>query len=598
MQNAPVSRAHVPVSDTWDLSKLFPSDAAWEAEFANFKEAIPGLEAWKGRLAEGVSTVAECLKAYFAHEEQGERLGYYAFLRYAEDAGDSANQDRQGRFTSAAVAANAAISYLQPELQALPAELIDACMAATELGEYHIYLEKLFRYKPHILSASEERILSLSGESAQTPRKVFGALTDVDMDFGEIDTPEGLQKLTQSTYGSLIQHQDRKVREEAFVKFHGTMESHKNTLASLYAGSVQKDVFYARVRNFPSALQAALFGDKVPEDVYTNLIKEVRANLDALHEYYELRRSILGLDKLELWDTRVPLVDTIKIDIPYTEAVEIVISALQVLGPEYCNTLQTGLEGRWVDRYENKGKRSGAFSAGSYHGDPYILMNYKSDVIREVFTLAHEAGHSMHSWYSVRNNPFPHYNYTIFEAEVASTFNEQLLFHHLFEIADSREMKTYLLNKRIDDVLATLFRQTMFAEFELRAHQIYEAGEGLTVDKLRGEYRSLLEAYFGPGVAIHEFADMEGLRIPHFYSAFYVYKYATGISAAIALSRNVLAGDTGERDRYFAFLKSGGSAYPLESLARAGVDMSRPEPIRAAIDLFRSDLAELKSLLV
>jgi oligoendopeptidase F len=323
----------------------------------------------------------------------------------------------------------------------------------------------------------------------------------------------------------------------------------------------------------------------------------VREHLPVLHRYYALRKRVLGLSDLAIWDTKVSLVPDVHVITPYESAVETIIGALAPLGSEYTDTLSAGLLGGWVDRYENKGKRSGAFSAGSFVGDPYILMNYKDDAVRDIFTLAHEAGHSMHSWYSSRSNPFQHYDYTIFEAEVASTFNEQLLMDHMLRSAPAGPMRAYLLSKHLDDILATLFRQTMFAEFERDIHAAVESGQALTVESLRSMYRELLTAYFGDAVALPDLLSLEGMRIPHFYRAFYVYKYATGISAAISLSRRVLQGGSAERDDYFTFLRSGGSRFPIDSLSVAGVDMSSPEPIRDAMNVFATRLSELESAL-
>ena len=583
--------------DTWNLTSLYPNDGAWEKAFETFKAGIPTLSLHKGKLAENLSTFRDCLNTYFSHEELGERLGYYSFLRYNEDASNSDHQARQGRFMQAAVQAESEISFLRSEVQSIPDAIMQSYMEDPSIEPFKVYLKKLLRYKPHILSPQEERVIAMAGEANQTAQKTFGALTDVDMDFGVIQTPEEEKTLSQSSYGSLIQHKDRKVREQTFVQFHNHFESHKNTLASLYAGSIQLDVYQAKVRNYSSSVEAALFPDNVPVEVYRNLVNTVRENLPTLHSYYKLRSEKLGVKPLELWDTKVSLVGSVEVNTPYDQAVSTIIEALQPLGDEYCSILKKGLTSGWVDKYENKGKRSGAFSAGSFHGDPYILMNYKDDVLRDVFTLAHEAGHSMHSWYSTKHNPFPHYQYTIFEAEVASTFNEQLLFEYMMAKAESKELKAYLLNKQIDDMLATLYRQTMFAEFELKVHEMSEHGQPLTVDAFRDEYRSLMEAYFGPDVAIHESADMEGLRIPHFYRAFYVYKYATGISAAVSLSQRVLQGGTKERDEYFSFLKSGGSTFPIDSLKKAGVDMSKKEPIVKALKQFEQYVSQLGQLL-
>jgi oligoendopeptidase F len=448
-----------------------------------------------------------------------------------------------------------------------------------------------------VLSEREERLLALQMEANQTARKAFEALTDVDMEFGEVDTPEGTRPLTQSTWSAFMINPDRELRERVYHQFYGTYEKHQNTLAALYAGNVQLDKYRAEIRNHDSARAAALFPDDVPGAVYDNLVSTISNNLTSLHDYYEIKRSALSLDQLKHYDVYVPFITDIQVKHTYEEAVDVVIAGVHQLGDEYCATLKEGLLGRWVDRYENKGKRSGAFSAGSFAGDPYILMNFKEDVLRDVFTLAHEGGHSMHSWYSSRNNPFQYYNYTIFEAEVASTFNEQLLARYMMDRADDDGMKAYLIGKQLDDMVATIFRQTMFAEFEDKAHSLLESGTPLTVDLLRNTYRELLVKYFGEKVGLLPQSDLEGLRIPHFYRAFYVYKYATGLTASIALSRRVMDGGEAEKRAYLEFLKSGGSKFPLESLKLAGVDMSKPEPVQEAMNTFADLLGQLKSLM-
>jgi oligoendopeptidase F len=414
------------------------------------------------------------------------------------------------------------------------------------------------------------------------------------MDFGVIETKDGPLPLSQSTWSVFMENGDRALREKAYRQFYHEFDRHKTTLASLYGASVKKDVIHARLRRYPCARAAALFPDNVSGQVYDNLIAVVHANLAPLHKYYRIRRRALGLDKLKHYDVYAPLVQTAAKKTPWDEAVDLISAALQPLGAEYVDTLRGGLLGRWADRYENKGKRAGAFSAGSFTGLPYILMNYKEDSIRDVFTLAHEGGHSMHSWYSARNNPYMHYGYTIFEAEVASTFNEELVYRYLQKRRqDDERLCSYLVCKRADDILATLYRQTMFAEFEQKTHELEEGGQPLTVDVLRAEYRKLLEQYFGPEMELETQSDLESLRIPHFYNAFYVYKYATGISAALALAERVLNGGESERSGYFAFLKSGGSRFPLESLKIAGVDMSSPEPVEAACGVFAKIVEEL-----
>jgi oligoendopeptidase F len=502
-----------------------------------------------------------------------------------------------GKFMMAAAASQAAAAWEAPEIQAIPEKDMGQFLLHPALAEYTVYLKKLLRWKPYILSDAEERIIALHSEGDGLSSETFSVLTNVDLDFGTIDTPEGERPLSQSTWSVFMENPDREIRRKVYEIFYSRFDSHKTTLASLYSGSVKNDVIHARVRGFPSARQAALFPDKVDETVYDNLINAVSANLGFLHRYYGLRKKALGVAELRHYDVYAPIVPKAMKETNWNEGVDLVSAALTPLGDEYVNTLRSGLLGRWADRYENKGKRSGAFSAGSFTGDPYIMMNYKNDSIRDVFTMAHEGGHSMHSWYAAQSNPFMHYGYTIFEAEVASTFNEELLFRHLVKIADSRELKRYLVNKRADDILATLYRQTMFAEFEKRSHELEEGGTPLTMDVLRGEYRKLLEKYFGPEMILEEKSDLEGLRIPHFYRAFYVYKYSTGISAALALAERVLSGGKQEREDYFAFLKSGGSRYPIESLKVAGVDMSGPAPVEAACKACGRLVEELEGLI-
>ncbi len=592
------SRDEVPAESRWDLSSLYDSDAAWKEDLKRYIQLTPEIDRFKGTLGESAQKLRECLEFMNRMNMLQERLGYYAHLRLAEDVSDSRNHDRFSRFMQAATAAEARASYQTPEIQAIPDERMQEFLRDPGLAEFEVVLRKILRYKPHVLSESEERLLALQQEPNQTAQKSFGALTDADMDFGDVDTPEGPKPLTHSSFGSFMEHPDREVRDRAYEQFFSEFVAHKNTLANLYAGSVQLDIYQAKVRNFPSARAARLFPDDVPESVYDNLVETVASGLPELHRYYDLRRRALGLSRLELYDTRVPLVPELTVHHTYEQAVDVVITALAPLGEEYCRVLKEGLLGGWVDRYENKGKRSGAFSAGSYEGWPYILMNFRDDLLRDVFTLAHEAGHSMHSWYSTRNNPFQHYDYTIFEAEVASTFNEQLLAKHLMEQSEDPSMQAYLVNKQIDDLVGTLFRQTMFAEYEHITHNSVESGHPLTVDLLRAEYHKLLEKYFGSDVHLHELADIEGLRIPHFYRAFYVYKYATGVSAAVTLARQVVHGNTVERDRYLNFLKSGGSRFPIESLQLAGVDMTERTPVEVAIEKFSSLVNRLETLLL
>ena len=596
------ARKNVPAKDKWDLSSIFTSDSAWEEALASLGELNKKVVAYKGKLADSAETLLAALKAYSDALLKMECVYHYASLQHEADEDDSTATDRYGRAMMAYTEQSTDFSFVDPELMAMDEETLRQWSERPDFADYKIYLQKLLHFKRYTLSEKEERILSLQGQPAQTAETAFSVLTNVDMNktFGTVNLGGEEQQLTETTWGVFMHNPDRKVRKEAYKKFYAKYEEHQNTIAALYAGSVNQDVFTARARGYDSSLQAGLYGNKVPLTVYHNLIDCIHKNLNTLHKYYSIRKRALGLDELRHWDVYVPLVKSVQTKTSYEESVEICRNALAPLGKEYTDRLCDGLLNGWTDRYENIGKRSGAFSSGCYVGNPYILLNYNDETIRDVFTMAHEGGHSMHSWYSVHNNPFMCYDYTIFEAEVASTFNEELVFEYLLRQAtekNDKDMEKFLLAMRADDILATLFRQTMFAEFELKAHELVESGTPLTPELLRKVYRELLELYFGPEMHFESNSDMEGLRIPHFYSAFYVYKYATGISAALALANRVTTGGDKEREDYFAFLKSGGSRYPIESLKVAGVDMEQVAPVQAACDTFKKIVDELEKII-
>lgn len=594
-----LDRKDVPVEDTWDLTALYENDEAWETDCKWIEHEMDESARFQGKIGGSPASLLNVLNWLSKVGQKVERVMQYAFLHHATDGGDPVNQRRQSLAHQLMTRFSAATSFIEPEILAIDSKSISSWIEKPEFEEHRIMVEKMLRFKPHVLSADEERIMALQGEIGGKAQEVFGVLTNVDLDFGHIITNEGKIPLTQGTYAYLLQNPDRKVRERTYRKFYGVFDSHKQTLASLYDTSVKQDLFRAKVRSYPDSLSMFLFQDNVETSVYDNLINAVHEALPQLHRYYALRRKLLGLKELAHYDVYVPLVEGVTVRHSYEEAVDVICEALAPLGDSYVATLKNGLTNeRWVDRYENKGKRSGAFSSGIFSGYPYIMMNYKEDVLRDVFTLAHEGGHSMHSYHSSRNNPYPSYDYTIFEAEVASTFNEQLLADHLLKNAQSKEMQAYILGKQIDDVVATLYRQTMFAEFELLVHRQAEQGEPNTLSSLRTTYRNLLETYFGPEVKLLKTSDLEGLRIPHFYRAFYVYKYATGISAAITLADKVLHGTIEDRDRYLEFLKSGGSRYPMDALKVAGVDMTTEEPVRKALESFASLLDRFEQLML
>ncbi|MBO4387621.1 MAG: oligoendopeptidase F [Treponema sp.] len=590
-------RKDVPAEYKWDLTQIYKSEEEWEKDLASVEKATQNLVSFKGTLSSSKENFLKALMADQALDMLLENVYHWASLQNEADQSDSKNQERVNRASMAYSKAAAETSFYVPEILSIEDSKINAWIEEEQFEPFRIYIKKMLRQKPHTLSEKEERIMALQSESGQTASKAFSLLNDVDLDFGKVTVCGTDMPLTHSTWTTFMESQERGVRKEAYTKFYGQFEAHANTLASLYAGSVNNDVFHARARGYASSLEAALYSNKVPVSVYKNLIETVHKNLGPLHRFYSLRKRVLGLEELRHYDVYVPLVKSVKKITSYEDAVEIIRQALEPLGKEYTDTLCSGLLGGWADRFENKGKHSGAFSSGCYKGYPYILLNYKDDSIRDVYTMAHEGGHSMHSWYSVHNNPFMSYEYTIFEAETASTFNEELVFEYMFKNAKDQEMKKYLLSMRANDILATLHRQTMFAEYELMAHEAVERGEPLTTDFLRKTYRSLLELYFGPEMHFEETSDLEGLRIPHFYNAFYVYKYATGISASLALAKRVTTGGEKEREDYFKFLKSGGSRYPIESLKVAGVDMESTQPVQAALDTFADIVGQLENLL-
>jgi oligoendopeptidase F len=592
-------RSAVKAEDTWDLGSLFKSDAAWEKAFAAWSKRIKGYDKFRGKLGGSAKTLAACLQFDADLDREGDKIGTYAFLRTSEDQGNSEYQRMKGRFTHTATQASELASYIRPEIMAIPARTMEGFLKEKTLAPWRIALDRILRYRPHTLSKKEEQLLAMQGQMSEASNQAFRQLNDADLKWGMVKNERGqLVELGHSSYSAFLHSPDRSVRKEAFHEYYKQYEAHKNTIAATLNGSVQRDVYYAKARNYPSALDSALFADRVPRSVYDNLIGSVHKNLPTVYRYLDLRRRKLKIANIHQYDTYVPILSDVEKKHSWDQAVKVVVDSLCPLGDEYCSALHKGLTGeRWCDRYPNAGKQSGAFSSGSYEGSPYILMNYQPTVMDHVFTLAHEAGHSMHSWFSARNQPYQYWSYTIFVAEVASTFNEQLLLKHMLERSKSDKEKAYLINHAIDEIRGTIVRQTMFAEFEKVIHELVEGGEPLTVDALRSQYRKLLELYFGPDFVIDEELELECLRIPHFYRAFYVYKYATGLSAAIALSERVTKGGQQELNDYLGFLKGGCSLYPLDLLRGAGVDMERPEPVDAAMKRFGELVDQLHELL-
>jgi oligoendopeptidase F len=600
MSSTVPTRAEIPDSDKWDLTHLFANVGKWQEDFASLQREYPKLEQWKSRVGQSAQTLAAVVEFEKSLELKMERVHHYASLQLAEDSTNNEYLARMGQLQNLLTKIGEAAAFVVPEILAIDDEKFAQFIADPALKDWRIKLLKIRRMKPHVLSVPEERLLALGSVALSGYDDTFSQLTDVDMKFGVLIDHTGRERpLTQSSFSSFLVKRDPELRKRAFQQFYAEFRDHQYTLAASLAYSVKADVFHARARHYSSALEAALFPDDVPVAVYDGLIDSVRANLKPLFQYFDLRRRVLGLDELHHYDTYVPLVPEIETRFTFEQAAETVLTALAPLGTQYVNVLADGVRSRrWCDRYENKGKRSGAFSSGSYGAPPYILMNYKEDVFADIYTLAHEAGHSMHSWFSQNRQLFQDYEYPIFLAEVASTFNEELLTHYLLETNSDPKMRAYIINRQIDDLRGTLFRQTMFAEFEKIIHAIEETGDALTLDVFKSEYHKLLKTYFAENVVLDPELDLECLRIPHFYHAFYVYKYATGISAAVALSQRVLAGEPGSTEAYLNFLASGGLKFPLATLKAAGVDMATPEPIERTLRLFERRVAELEELLL
>ena len=600
MENKLLDRKDVKIEDTWDLTLLYKNDEEFEKDFKSMEDFSKEVSKFKGNLSKSAKELRDILDSIMKASIVLEKLGSYAFLKQTEDLTNNDSNIKVARFAKLSSEFLANLSYFEPELMSIDDEKINSFLKDEVLKDYLIYLRNILKYKPHTLSEKEERILALQGELSSTASNVFDTLNDADLDFGELEHNGEKTPLTHATFSSFQESQDREIRKNSYNQFYKEYDKHKNTLAELYASQIKQDIFDARIRNYNSVREMELFADDIPVSVYDSLIESVHNALPALHSYYEYCANKLGISDFRQYDKYAPVVKDVKLHHTFDEAIDVLNKALSPLGEEYVSTLTKGLNSRWVDKYENKGKTSGAFSAGCYTSEPYILMNFRDESIESVFTLAHEAGHSMHSYYSRKNNPFQHHDYTIFEAEVASTFNEKLLFNYLMKNESKKEVKAFLLNKDINGFVATVFRQTMFAEFEHIIHKEAEDGNPTTLELIRNVYKDLLKKYFGEKSVLEERSDLEALRIPHFYRSFYVYKYATGMSAAVALSNGVLEGnakgDYTNRDNYLKFLRSGGSRTPIENLKVAGVDMTKPDVVESALKLFAKEVEELKAL--
>ncbi|MDB4894584.1 MAG: oligoendopeptidase [Firmicutes bacterium] len=592
-------RNEVKPEHTWNLESMYPNNEAWEQDFAKVTELTPRLAAFQGKLRESGQSLLDALKVRDEVYLLLDKVGAYAHMRRDEDATNGTYQALNDRATSLYSRVGAAGSYMTPEILEIPAEQLKQFMEQAEgLGLYRHELADLLREKEHVRSAEVEELLAQSGEMAGAARSIFGMLDNADMKFPMVKDENGQEvQLTKGRFIRFLESPNRSVREGAFKAVYDTYGGFRNTIAATYSSAVKKDVFYARARNYESSRAMALAASNIPESVYDNLVETVHRNLPSLHRYIQLRRKLLGLNELHMYDLYTPMVSEADKKVPYDEAVATIMKALQPLGEEYTKVAKEGITtARWVDIYENEGKRGGAYSGGAFTGNPFILMNYQ-DTLDSMFTLAHELGHSMHSYLTRHNQPFVYGNYTIFVAEVASTFNEALLTDYLLKNTDDKKLKMYLINHYLEQFRATLFRQTMFAEFEMKAHQMAEKNEPLTPDALEALYYELNKQYYGTeGMVVDDEIRLEWSRIPHFYGAYYVYQYATGLSAAVSLSRQVLGEGQPAVDRYLGFLKKGNAEYSIDLLKGAGVDMTSPEPVQQALDVFAKLVDQMEEL--
>lgn len=595
-----LTRNEVPEQLTWDLTPIFESDEAWEVELKEVEKLSEQAANFKGKVADSAESLYNTLQYSDAMYERLNKLYVYSHLKHDQDTADGKYQDLDGRVRSIAAKVGAAWSFITPEILALDEATLNSYAASYEpLALYKQSLKEVNLGRPHILSADKEELLAQMAEVSGASGSTFSALNNADLEFPKIKGEDGEEiQLTHGNYIMQLESDNREVREAAFKAVYKTYGQFKNTFASTLAGNVKAHNASAKIRNYDSARHAALSNNFIPEKVYDQLISTVHDYLPALHRYVELRKKVLGVDELHMYDLFTPLVKEVKMEVAYEDAKKTMVESFAPLGKEYQETVQKGLDSRWVDVLENKGKRSGAYSSGTFGTNPYVLMNWH-DNINNLYTLAHEFGHSMHSYYSRANQPYQYADYSIFVAEVASTCNEELLFDHLMKTLDDDKKKIYLLNQWLDGFRGTVFRQTMFAEFEHIIHEMDAKGEALTAEKLTSIYYDLNKQYFGDAVTVDEEIGLEWARIPHFYYNYYVYQYATGQSAATALSKQILEEGKPAVDRYINnFLKAGCSNFPIEVLKAAGVDMESPEPIALACQVFEEKLNELEKLLL
>ncbi|HBF2562183.1 oligoendopeptidase F [Clostridioides difficile] len=581
-----IDRSTIEEKYKWKIDKMYSSKEEIEKDISKVKNLIQEVKEYKGKLSESKENLYKVLNISENASRIVQNLYVYTHMKQHEDTRINDNQGRATKTEMLSTDLGVATSYIVPEILAIEENKLSEYLKDEKLSFYTKYIKDILRDKPHTLSEREEEILAATSELSTIPENVYDMLAYADMEFPEIEDEEGNKvKLSHSNYSLFIKSKNSRVRKDAFEGEFSTYEKYKNTFASTLYGGIKSEIFYAKTRKYNSAIEASLFSDDVSLDVYNNLISAIDKSIPNLNKYVELKKKFLGLNEIHMYDLYVPLTDKFDMDIPYDKAQDIILEALKPLGEEYLKVIKSAFDEGWIDVYDNEGKKGGAYSWGSYDSHPYILMSYKND-LNSLFTLIHELGHSVHSHYSRTSQPFLYSDYKIFVAEVASTLNELLLINYLLENSKSKDETIYLLNYYLEQFRTTVHRQTMFAEFEKIVHQRVESGEPLTADEFTNIYYKLNEKYYGKSAIVDKQIGIEWARIPHFYSNFYVYKYATGFSAASALSQQILSEGSTAVDRYINFLKSGGSEYPLEQLKSAGVDMTKKESIEEALNVF------------
>ena len=589
-----IDRSKIESKFKWNIDEMYSNKEAVESDISKVKELILKAKEYKGKLEDSKNNLLEALNISEKASQMLQNLYVYTHMKQHEDTRINVNQGMATKTDMLSTELSMATSYMIPEIISINDKKLEEYLKDEKLSFYDKYIKDILREKPHTLSESEEEILAATSDLSGVPENVYDMLSFADLEFPEIEDEDGNKvKLSHSNFSVFLKSKNSRVRKDAFKATYSVYDKYKNTFASTLYGGIKGEIFYSKIRKYNSALEASLFQDDISKDVYTNLIAAVDENLDTLNKYVDIKKQLLGLEEIHMYDLYVPLTDKFDMKIPYEKAQGIILEALKPLGDEYLSIIKRAFSENWIDVYENEGKQGGAYSWGSYDSHPFILMNYKDD-LNSLFTLIHELGHSVHSYYSRTSQPYIYSNYKIFVAEVASTLNELLLINYLLDNSESKEERIYLLNYYLEQFRTTVYRQTMFAEFEKLTHESVESGEPLTADEFNNIYYKLNEKYYKQSTIVDEQIGLEWARIPHFYSNFYVYKYATGFSAASALSQQILEEGQPAVDRYLEFLKSGSSDYPLNQLRAAGVDMEKKEAVDKALHIFKELVEKLE----